>query len=456
MENYNDTIFALSTPPGISGVAVLRISGINATEVIHKMIGHTIEPRLASLVRLVDPTSHTVIDKSIALYFPQPNSFTGEDVVELHTHGGRAVINAALSALAAMPGFRPAEAGEFTRRAFYNDKLDLTEAEAISDLIHATTESQRKQAMRQMSGALSDLYHGWSRDLKHALAQMEAYLDFPDEEIPNDVYARLCDSVQAVQSAIQRHLADRNRGELLRAGLYAAIIGPPNAGKSSLLNALAKRDIAIVSHIAGTTRDVIEISLDINGYPMTLADTAGIRDTADSIEIEGIKRTRRAADAADIKIMVLDVLDQKSFYSSEVKNLIDQNTIVVWNKSDLAPDTQDLPPLPQAQATIMLSTKTGYNLAPFLELLGGVCAARMGVGDDPQITRIRHRAAVIEAEAAITRFVVSGQNTSAHKTHPELQAEDLRKAVYALARITGKVDVEDILDIVFAEFCIGK
>lgn len=408
---------------------------------------------MASLVELYDQDSHTVIDQALALYFPAPNSFTGEDVVEFHTHGGRAVVHAALAALARLPDFRPATAGEFSRRAFDNDKLDLTEIEGLADLIDADTEAQRRQALRQMSGALGDLYRNWRERLIYNLAHLEAYLDFPDEEIPPNIFAELQQNVLQVKQEMKDHLEDGSRGERLREGMTVAILGPPNAGKSSLLNMLARRDAAIVSHTAGTTRDTIDVHLDIRGYPVTLVDTAGIRATDNDIEQEGIRRSLAAAERSDFKIIVLDageaLKNNDSFLSS--LNPGDHYMVIV-NKTDLLESPFDAAAYrkiyPVAADIIGVSIKDGYNLDPISALLARQAEQYMGLGDAPQITRIRHRQAVQDALDAVTRFVVADT--------PELQAEDLRTATHAIARITGAVDVEDILDIVFRDFCIGK
>ncbi len=440
----SDTIFALSTPPGRSGVAVIRISGDKAIE-IARILGAKLQtPRRADLVKLRDPKSGEILDQAIAVYFKAPHSFTGEDIVELHTHGGRAVVQAVLNALSGNCGARPAMAGEFTRRAFDNEKLDLTEIEGLADLIDAETEHQRRQALRQMSGHLGALYQGWSQRLLHALAHIEAYLDFPDEEIPGDIFAKLRSDVEIIGGELRAHLSDSARGEKLRTGMTMAILGPPNAGKSSLLNVLARRDAAIVSHTAGTTRDVIEVHLELSGYPVTLADTAGIRDTSDDIEREGVRRSLNAAQMSDLRLIVLDSTQDLTAIDPQIISMMQQKgSVIVWNKSDL---NQNPPRIDSP--SIQISTKTGYNLPQLLELLGQKAASEMAVGETPAITRIRHRQAVQHALDAVTRFVVA--------SGADLMAEDLRTATHALARITGKVDVEDILDIIFMDFCIGK
>ncbi len=449
---YQDTIFALSTPPGRSGVAVIRLSGPESKSALQKLGADSVIPRMAKLVRLCHPTQKNILDQSLVLYFAAPNSFTGEDVAELHIHGGRATRQAVLDALADISGLRPAQPGEFTRRAFDNGKMDLTEVEGLADLIDAETEAQRRQALMQMQGGLSALYNGWRADLIASLAHMEAYLDFPDEEIPQDVYAKLRQDVARIGEDIESHLNDGGRGEMLREGLYAAIIGPPNSGKSSLLNALSGRDAAIVSHQAGTTRDVIEIQMDLGGYKLILADTAGIRESNDAIEQEGIRRSRERANVSDLKLLLLDGSQMPGKEDLALCNHIDPKTIVIVNKSDadgfvnhLAAYQAAFPPGVSAES---LSVKTGYNLVRLLDALADKAKEFMGLSDSPAISRLRHRQALMLAHQSITRFVVASQ--------PELAAEELRQAVRSIGGITGAVDVEEILDVVFQSFCIGK
>lgn len=445
---HQDTIFALSTPPGRSGVAVIRISGQNALASLNYFSVSPPKPRMAKLVRLIDPISHTVIDQSLILYFAAPNSFTGEDVVELHIHGGRAIMTAILRHLTSISGFRPAMAGEFTRRAFDHDKLDLTEVEGLADLIDADTEFQRRQAMRQLSGELGRIYQSWQDRLVRSLAYIEAYLDFPDEEIPPDTYDKMRQSIIGIADDMRDHLSDNHRGERLRTGLVGAIIGAPNAGKSSLLNALARREAAIVSAVAGTTRDVITVDLDVGGYPITLADTAGLRDSNDEIEREGIRRSKMTAQSADFKILLLDAMQPEQANDPQLQQFVDDRTIIVWNKIDAANMVANVSDFVFGKKTVKLSAQTGYNQQEFLVILTEWAAANMGMGESPAITRTRHRSAVQAALDAITRFVVASQ--------PELAAEDLRLAVRAMGAILGKVDVEDLLDIIFRDFCIGK
>jgi len=436
------TIFALSSAPGRAGVAVIRLSGPAAGSALSALTGRPLPPaRQATLAALVDPRSDDLLDRALVLHFPGPASFTGEDVVELHVHGGRAVVDSVFDALAAMPGLRPAEPGEFTRRAFENGKLDLTEAEGIADLVDAETRAQQRQALRQMDGALGRLYDGWRDRLSRALAHIEADLDFPDEDLPEGVAEQVRPELALLIAEIGRHLDDNRRGERLRSGVQIAILGPPNAGKSSLLNALARRDAAIVSERAGTTRDVIEVHLDLGGYPVIVADTAGLRRASDEIEDEGIRRARARAEQADVKILLFDALDWPEL-DPEVTGLADGDSLTVLNKVDLRPDL-DLP-----EGFIGVSVRTGEGMGGLLGRLEELVADRLGGSGAPSLTRLRHRQALEECREALLR--------AEGAPLPELVAEDVRLALRALGRITGKVDVEDLLDIVFRDFCIGK
>ncbi len=435
------TIFALATPPGKGGVAVLRLSGDRAGDALQALSGTALPaPRRASLRTLNDPASGEVIDRALALWFPAPASFTGEDVVELHVHGGRAVSAALAEALSRLPGLRPAEPGEFSRRAFENGKLDLTEAEAIADLVAAETAAQRRQALRQLDGALGALYEDWRGRLLRALAHLEADIDFPDEDLPQDTAQAVRPALAALAGEIAAHLDDAGRGERLREGAQIAIVGPPNAGKSSLLNLLAKRDVAIVSAQAGTTRDVIEVHLDLGGWPVTLADTAGMRETGDEIEREGVRRAEQRARGADLRLVVLDAAAGET--PAMLQALIAPGDIVVLNKIDLAPQTV------RPDGVLAISVRTGAGIEALLARLQQRVAALLDGGGVP-LTRQRHRLALEECLAALRR-AQDGQEL------PELAAEDVRLAARALGRITGRVDVEDMLDIVFREFCIGK
>lgn len=428
-----DTIFALSTASGRSGVAIIRVSGPDAGGALERLSGEA-KPavRLAALRRFRDASGE--IDRGLVLWFEGPASFTGEDSAEFHVHGGRAIVEAMLSALAAIPGLRPAEPGEFTRRAVENGKLDLTRAEALADLIDAETEGQRRQALRQYEGVLYELYESWRTRLIAAVAWAEAAIDFADEEIPEDTFGKARTAIGEIAEEIQGHLDDRHRGELVRDGLNITVIGNPNAGKSSLVNALAKRDVAIVSEVAGTTRDVIEVRLNLGGYLVTLADTAGLRETSDAIESEGVRRALARAEAADLVILLQDGTAAKAA-------AFEGADLVVWNKADL--------PWPEPHEGLKLSLKTGEGLDALLAALTAKVAQKLEApAEAPPVTRARHRHALEEAAVALVRAGAA--------TEPELLAEDARLAMRAIGRITGKVDVEDLLDVIFRDFCIGK
>ena len=442
--NIDDTIYALASAPGRAGVAVLRVSGAAAADALARLTRRDLPPpRVAKLRRLFDAAG-TPIDDALVLFFPGPRSFTGEDVVELHLHGGPAVVAAALRALGQVPHCRLAEAGEFTRRAFNNHKLDLAQIEGLADLVAAETEAQRRQALRQAEGAQSLLYDSWRDRLLRALARLEAFIDFPDEDLPEQLIRSIDGEIAALAGEIELHLLD-HRGERLRDGLTIAILGAPNVGKSSLLNALAQREAAIVSERAGTTRDVIEVRLDLGGYPVTVADTAGLRASADEIEREGIARALARARRADVKLLVFDgglwpAID------SETAKQIDDRALLVVNKADLLREPE--PVAIDGQAVIKVSAKTGRGLDALTRALATLAAAGLESGADVVVTRARHRQALEECHLALLRAAGAGQ--------PELKAEDLRLGVRELGRITGRVDVEDVLDLIFKEFCIGK
>jgi tRNA modification GTPase len=424
-----DTIFAPATASGAAGIAVIRISGSRAGEALRGLVGRVPKPRYATRVKF--RAREEILDDGLALWFPAPASFSGEDMAELHLHGGRATVAALLDALSAMEGLRLAQPGEFTRRAFDNGKLDLTAVEGLADLIAAETEAQRRQALRQLEGALGALYEGWRAELVRILAWAEAELDFPDENL--DVHSMNI-KIKDISSRIAQHLEDQRRGERLRNGIQIAILGPPNAGKSSLLNALARREAAIVAATAGTTRDVIEVHLDLGGYPVTLADTAGLRETGGDIEAEGIRRALARAESADVKLVLFEA--GKPMDSAE--NLLDERAIRVFSKVDLAP----------APGPFAISVKTGEGLDGLIAEIARRVAVLAEPGEGPAITRARHREALTECCAALERALLAAQ--------PELAAEDLRLAARALGRITGRVGVEDVLDVIFRDFCIGK
>ena len=374
------------------------------------------------------------------LWFPAPKSVTGEDVAELHIHGSRAALAAVTQALVRL-GLRLAEPGEFTRRAFLNGKLDLLQAEAIADLVAAETEAQRRQAIRQLGGELGTLYRGWRDNVTRVLAHLEAAIDFPDEDLPPELEERILEEITELVGEIEHHLTDGHRGEKLRAGIMVAIIGPPNAGKSSLINRIARREAAITSPIAGTTRDVIEVAIDLQGYPVVVADTAGLRDSSDAIEQEGFRRAMRRAEEAEIRLFVFDAAHPAE--ARGVSAWPEPETLLVANKIDLiASPERDLPSI-----AFPISALTGEGVDALLSALGG----RVGqsyCSEAPVLTRARHRQALEEAASSLRR--------SLSATLPELRAEDLRLALRSLGRITGAVDVEDLLDIIFHDFCIGK
>jgi len=436
-----DTIFALSTARGRAGIAVIRVSGGHAGVTLDILAGHRPAPRRATLTALRDPKTAELLDRALVLWFPTPNSVTGEDMAEFHLHGSPAVIAGVLAALGGLEGCRMAEPGEFTRRAYEDGRLDLSAAEGIADLVAAETAGQRRQALAQSGGALARVVEGWALRLTRMLAHLEAAIDFPEEDLPPDLASGLARDRAALAAEITVSLADRQRGERLRDGLAVALIGPPNSGKSSLLNTLAGREAAIVAATAGTTRDIIEVHLDLGGYPVILADTAGLRAATDEIEAEGIRRARARAEAADVTLLVLDATDpmQKSTFAP----LIDERTLIVWNKLDLGPVTG------AGADDRLISAHTGEGVTALVAELQRRADDLMA-GPPSVVTRARHRTALEDCVEALMR------NATADLSAPELAAEDLRLALRAIGRITGRVDVEDVLDIVFREFCIGK
>ncbi len=449
------SIFALASGGARAGVAVVRLSGPGVADALAALTPGKAVPaaRRAALRDLRDPAGGEILDRALVLLFPGPGSFTGEDVVELHLHGGPAVVEGVLGALGRLPGLRPAEAGEFTRRAFLNGKLDLTQAEAVADLVAAETSEQRRQALDQAAGALGQIYEGWRARLIAAIAHVEAGIDFADEDLPADIDRAARDALAALADEISAHLDDGRRGERLRVGVHLALLGRPNAGKSTLLNLLAGRDAAIVSETAGTTRDVIEVHLDLGGVPVIVADTAGLRDSMDAVEQEGVRRAAARADWADLKLIVLDRADWPDVPDDLRALAADGRALVLVNKSDLGavdgPGELDLHGVP----VLALSARTGAGVDGFLarltERVRGLALA--GAGAAPGPTRARHRHALEEARAALAQ-ALDGWSTRG----PELVAEDLRLAARAIGRITGRVDVEDLLDVIFADFCIGK
>jgi len=440
----SDTIFALSTAMGRSGIAVIRVSGSHAWNACQVLLGdaQTLPmERQATTRKLFDPQSGYILDNAMVIGFRGPRSFTGEDIIEYHIHGGTAIIDAMLSTLSMLPHHRLAIPGEFTRRGFENGKMDLTSAEAIADLIHAETESQRLQALKQMDGALFHLYEGWKEALARILAFMEADLDFSDQDLPDDLLLKVRPDISGVLSEIKQHLEDGRRGELLRDGFRLVIIGAPNAGKSSLLNKLVQREAAIVSPIAGTTRDVIDVHLNLGGYSIILADTAGLRRSEDSIELEGIKRAVNRAEKADLKILLLDGTTAPE---PNILDLYDEKSILVINKSD---DIEFKSPS-SLKEKIEISALNGDGIDDLIAHIIKRLQNIVGQSDAPALTRARHREALEKANASLERFLTAPL--------PELAAEDLRLAVRHLGSLTGRVDVEDLLDMIFRDFCIGK
>ena len=443
------TIFAVATAAGRSAIAIIRVSGPKAIDVIAASTGEgPPKPRLAAIRSVRNPVTNEEIDRGLVLWFPGPESATGEDVCELHVHGGPAILDNLIDGLGRLDGLRLAEPGEYTRRSFENGKLDLTSAEGIGDLVDAETEAQRRQAFRQANGALADLYDGWRVLLIDALSHLEAAIDFADEDIPSDVMRQSLRQVNDLRDSIDAHLADARQGERIRDGVSIAIVGAPNVGKSSLLNALARRDVAIVSSRAGTTRDIIEISLNLNGYVARIADTAGLRSLADlnevdPIEAEGILRAKARAEASDLRIVMLGANDP---FDEESHELIDEESIVVVNKIDLPH-----PRLSKAVdgiLTIDLSVTRGDGLDRLERVLADRVVSLVGSGEPLALTRARHREALEAVKTALDRAVTVSM--------PELIAEDLRIAGRSLGKLTGRVDVEDLLDVIFRDFCIGK
>lgn len=434
-----DTIVALASGAGRAGIAVIRISGSRAFDVLRAMTREALPKTRVAERRVFCGKNGDSIDDGLALVFVAPQSFTGEDVVELHAHGGVAVVSALLETCIAHDDVRIAEPGEFTRRAFENGKLDLAEAEGLADLIDAETEGQRRQALRQMQGALSTLYERWRARLIEAMALLEAEIDFPDEDLPGGLANRVGPIVDGLAAEIATHLDDAHRGERVRDGYRIAIIGAPNAGKSSLLNALARRDAAIVSDIPGTTRDVVEVRLVLAGYPVWIADTAGLREAADAIEAEGVRRALARAEAADLRIGLVEAGAEPG---AELTAALRPGDLLVRSKSDLHG-----PPAPRRSPAAHVSVRSGEGLGELERELERRVAEALAQQEAPALTRVRHRKLLEDALDALHR---------PRSSLPELWAEDLRTAASALGRITGRIDVEDLLDEVFSSFCIGK
>lgn len=435
-----NTIVALSSGGLPAGVAVLRLSGQAAAPVVAGLAGALPAPRTAALRALRDADGQ-LLDRGLVLWFPGPASFTGEDVVELQVHGGPAVVSALLQTITADGRVRLAEPGEFSRRAFDNDRLDLTAVEGLADLITARTEAQRRAALRQAEGGLNRLAIDWRRRLVATMAHLEAVIDFADEDLPEGLERQVRADLQDLRGEIAAVLADGRGGELTRDGVHVALVGRPNVGKSSLLNSLARRDVAIVSDIAGTTRDVIEVNLDLGGYPVLVADTAGLRESADAVEAAGVARAQARQQEADIAIFVADARDLAR------QPVMGPADMVLANKIDLV--ASDPPEHLGGAPVFPVSAVTGAGMDRWIAALSARVAALASTrGDGGLVTRARHRAELSRVVDALGR--------GAAAPTLDLLAEDVRVALHAVGRLTGMVDVEDLLDVIFSDFCIGK
>ncbi|MEK9280603.1 MULTISPECIES: tRNA uridine-5-carboxymethylaminomethyl(34) synthesis GTPase MnmE [unclassified Bradyrhizobium] len=443
MHPRDQTIFALSSGRPPSAIAVVRVSGPQAGLVLTTLADKLPAPRLASR-RLLQDSAGLPIDDAVVLWFPGPASATGEDVAEFHVHGGRAVLSAVFTAISAIPNTRAADPGEFTRRAFENGKLDLTEAEGLDDLIHADTDRQRRQALRQLQGLLGDRARDWRERIIEASALIEAGIDFSDEgDVPVELMAPALKTIGSLHSEITKVLAAQGHAERLREGLVVAITGPPNVGKSTLMNQLARREVAIVSPHAGTTRDVIEVQLDLDGYPVTVIDTAGIRETDDPVELEGVRRARARAADADLVLWLTGP-------GAEADGRQD-GAAPVWlirNKIDLGDEASIA--TAAADRTFAISARRGDGLTELIEALVGFAAAFFATGEGALVTRARQRDLLRQAADCLQRSL------GLVKDGEELVAEELRAAAYVLGRLLGRVDVEDVLGAIFQKFCIGK
>ncbi|MDR1693732.1 MAG: tRNA uridine-5-carboxymethylaminomethyl(34) synthesis GTPase MnmE [Lactobacillaceae bacterium] len=444
-----ETIYALSTVYGKSGVAIIRISGGSSLDAVIKMTGlniNNIKPRYAYFLDLKDIITYETLDKCLLLYFKAPLSFTGEDVVELQVHGSKAVISSVIKNLSSIENFRMAEPGEFSKRAFYNNKMDLTEAEGLADLIDAETLEQQKYAVRQMDGNLKNLYEGWREELIKVLAHIEAYVDFPDEEIPEDITSKLLNNVFKLGSEIKQHISGDSIGERLREGFRVVIVGPPNAGKSSLLNALVKREAAIVSEIAGTTRDAIDVHLDINGYPIVFTDTAGLRETMEEIEKKGMEIALRKINDADLVLCLFDASKDNPEVFDGIKKSFKHNPIMIANKSDNL--SMEQAAMLEKQGCLVISAKTNSGIDALLGKIASIIEDKFNSNSGFLITRARYREYLTEVLENLNLFSLDKQI--------ELSAEDIRMAARALGKITGRIEVDDVLDKIFSDFCIGK
>ena len=441
------TIYALSSGQGISGIAVIRVSGTKAKAIMQKITkGRIPDERVATIKKIINPATSELIDEGIVIWFKGPNSYTGEDMIEIHTHGSKAVVNKLHEVLEKFEDCRIAEPGEFTKIAFQNNKINLLKAESIGDLIASETELQRKQALRIMSRA-SSKFNLWREELIKILGEVEAKIDFPDEDLPTDISKNLKLNIEKIKNEIEKTLNDDKTGEIIREGFKVAIVGPPNVGKSSLLNYLSKREAAIVSEKAGTTRDVVEVHLDISGIPIIISDTAGIRDSNDEIEAKGVKLAISRAEDADLNIILLDPknLDFKGFFNSQIAD----KSIIVINKSDLGFDNSAK--LEKYMDSIIISVKLGKNVDKLIDNIKSKLKKHFLNNDNVIITRSRHRHHLKECHKHLNNFLVKNDNEDYDKA-----AEDLRLSIRHIGTIVGKVDVEEILGSIFENFCIGK
>jgi tRNA modification GTPase len=442
------TIYALSTGSGISGVAIIRISGPDTKDVIKKLTSSNLpKPRLATIKKFNKINTNELIDEGILLWFPGPQSYTGEDMAEFHVHGSRAVIEAIHTSISKIENCRLAEPGEFTKIAFQNEKINLLKAESISDLISSETEIQRQQAIKIMSGKSSDEFNLLRKKLLQILSNVEAKIDFPEDDLPKDVIENIKNDSKTIVEKIQKILNDQKVGERIREGFKIAIVGPANVGKSSLLNYLSKRDVAIVSEIAGTTRDVIEAHLNIDGYPVVVSDTAGIRDSKNEIEEKGIKLALKRAEDADLNIIILEPksVDFTNFWN----DLVDEKGIIVVNKSDLG--IEKLDEKIKKYDPIIISIKEEKNLDKLIYLIKEKLKNKFIASEDTLITRERHRENLEQCLFHLKKFEEKNEQKDFDKA-----AEDIRLATRHLGVIVGKVDVEEILGSIFSDFCIGK
>ena len=442
------TIYALSSGPGLAGISVIRVSGPNTEVIISQLTDKKLpKPRVATRRKFIKIKDNEVIDEGILIWFPAPNSYTGEDMAEFHVHGSRAVVNAIHSLISKIDGCRLAEPGEFTKIAFQNGKLNLLKAESVSDLISSETELQRQQAIKIMSGKSSDKFNSLRQRLLKVLANVEAKIDFPEDDLPDDILQDIHFQTENIKDEIKKILNDQKVGERIREGFKIAIVGPTNAGKSSLMNYLSKRDIAIVSEIAGTTRDVIEAHLNIDGYPVVVSDTAGIRVANNEIEKKGIKLALDKADSADLNIIVLE--PKSVDFTRYLDGLLSKNAIILVNKSDLGVDIIDQEI--KKHNPIYISIKEEKNLDKLINLIKENLKNKFISSEDIFITRQRHRNNLEKCVESLENFIKKKSKDDFDKA-----AEDLRLATRYLGMIVGKVDVEEILGSIFSDFCIGK